>query len=92
MPTANEKYAISADVIWTELGDEVVILNVVKGIYFGLDTIGARIWTLIARGCSSGEVISIIGGEYAVLSEQVERDFAELVGELSREGLVEAGR
>jgi hypothetical protein len=90
--TTHEKYAIPEDVIWTELGDEIVILKLDRGIYFGLETVGARIWTLIARGYNSGEVVTTIGSEYAVLPERVEADFADLVSELSREGLVEAVR
>ena len=33
--------------VWTALGDEVVILKLDSGIYFGLDQVGARIWRLI---------------------------------------------
>ena len=37
---------ILGGVVWTALGDEVMILKLDSGIYFGLDQVGARIWKL----------------------------------------------
>ncbi len=37
------------DVVWTALGDDVVILKLDSGIYLGLDQVRTRIWRLIAH-------------------------------------------
>jgi Coenzyme PQQ synthesis protein D (PqqD) len=84
----NESYTIPDDVIWTDLSDEIVILKLDTGIYFGLDQVGARIWKLIAEGRSRDDVVREICAEYDAPGEQIERDFEELVTELSQEGLV----
>jgi len=40
---------ILGGVVWTALGDDLVILKLDPGIYLGLDRVGARIWRLIAH-------------------------------------------
>jgi hypothetical protein len=81
---------ISDSVVWTDLGDEVVILNLDTGIYFGLEHVGARTWKLIADGRTRQEVLQTIAVEYETSDEQAEQDLEELVGELSQEGLIKA--
>jgi len=81
---------IVEDVVWTELGNEVVILKPETGIYFGLDKVGARIWTLIADGRRREEILQTVATQYDVPRDQVERDFDELITELSNEGLIKA--
>lgn len=36
--------AIPAQVLARRVGEEIVILNLESGVYFGLDPVGARIW------------------------------------------------
>ena len=78
------------DVTWTDLGDEVVILKLDTGIYFGLDRVGTRIWTLIADGRKREEILQTVATQYNASPDQVERDFDELIDELSKEGLLNA--
>ncbi|PYO19380.1 MAG: hypothetical protein DMD85_18645 [Candidatus Rokuibacteriota bacterium] len=37
---------IRKDVVFRELEGEMVLLNLATGVYFGLDPVGTRIWTL----------------------------------------------
>ena len=39
---------IGTDVVFRQLDDEAVLLNLKTGIYFGLNDVGARVWQLIA--------------------------------------------
>jgi|SRR5271170_1658749 len=72
----------------SELAGEAVILNVDRGVYFGLDEIGARIWSLIQEPKTVSEVRDILVEEYDVSSEQCEEDLLALIAKLSDEGLV----
>ncbi|MGA7872478.1 MAG: PqqD family protein [Candidatus Binatus sp.] len=76
------------DVVWTDLDDEVVILKLDTGIYFGLNQVGARIWTLIAAGRRREEILQSLATQYNVSRDQIERDFDELISDLSNEGLI----
>jgi hypothetical protein len=82
---------IPTQVMARQVGEETVILDLVSGSYFGLDTMGTRIWQLIGEGRSLGEVCELLLAEYDAPREQVEKDVLRLLDELSAAGLVNAG-
>lgn len=84
----DEIFEIPPHVHARRIGDEVVILNVESGTYFGLDPVGARAWDLIAEGASLGVVCQTLLDEYEVGQEQLERDIAQLVQDLRNQGLL----
>lgn len=79
---------LPGDVMWTQLGDEVAILNSSTGTYFGLDAVGSRIWCLIAQKLSPEQIVATMLSEYAVDEEQVRRDFDELIEKLAKRALI----
>lgn len=77
--------------VYAELAGELAILNQTTGIYYGLDPVGARIWTLIADGNTVGEIRAIILDEYEVDPPQLEADLIKLLSDLQAKGLIEMG-
>ena len=71
------------------MGGEVVILDLNSGIYYGLDIVGARVWTLIEHAVSVQTVCETIVSEYDVDPETCSRDVLAFVNEMSDIGLVE---
>jgi len=57
---------IRKDVVFRELEGEMVLLNLATGVYFGLDPVGTRIWTLIEAHRSSDEIVETLTAEYEV--------------------------
>jgi hypothetical protein len=50
MKSAGSRHSIvvaTKDQVSSDLGGEVAILDLKAGVYYGLDTVGARIWNLI---------------------------------------------
>jgi hypothetical protein len=80
---------ISDDVVFRELEGEAVLLNLESGIYFGLDVVGTRIWQLIEQYGALTAVVDHIVREFDVDRSEATTDLLELVGELTRRGLVE---
>jgi hypothetical protein len=78
------------DQVSSDLGDEVVILNLTNGVYYGLGPIGARIWDLIQEPKAVNEIQDALLDEYEVDIERCERDLLALLEELVAENLVEA--
>lgn len=76
------------DHICSSLGDEHVILDLSSGTYYGLDEIGARIWTLIGDACSVQQVCDQLAAEYDAQSSVIEQDVLRFLEELEEEGLV----
>ena len=66
----------------------MVLLDMASENYFGLDTIGARIWGLLEFGVSVGEALDTLMQEYEVDRETLENDMTELLEKLAEAGLV----
>ena len=81
---------IPDDVVFRVLGDEAVILNLASGVYFGLDTVGTRMWQLISEHGSTDKVIAAMLDEYAAEEGQLRSDLDKLIEQLSEKGLVQA--
>ena len=86
----DSKFAIPPQVMARMVGDETVILDLQSGTYFGLDPIGARIWTLIGEGKSLAEICDTVLAEYDVARDVLERDVRDLVHDLSKRKLIMA--
>ncbi len=92
------KYAISSgstvvaarDQVSSDLGgEEVGILDLKAGVYYGLDDVGARIWNLLQEPKSVSEIRDVLLEEYDVEADRCERDLLALLQRLADEGLVE---
>lgn len=73
----------------SDLGDEVAILDLDAGMYYGLDEAGARIWELIQEPRMVGDIRDTLVLEYDVEPDRCERDLVDLLQKLVGEGLVE---
>jgi hypothetical protein len=71
------------------VGEETVILDLVSGIYFGLDGVGKRIWEVLADGNSLGQIAAVIAEEYEVDDARAKADVVEFANELLSRGLLE---
>jgi hypothetical protein len=77
------------DQVSCDLAGEAAILNVKSGVYYGLDPVGARIWTLMQEPRAVAEIQNTITGEYDVEPERCARDLMGLLEKLLEEGLIE---
>jgi len=67
-----------------------VLLDLDSGTYFGLDSVGGRVWDLLTGTATIGETIETMLGEYEVDRGVLERDVLRLVNELEEKGLISA--
>jgi hypothetical protein len=73
------------------MGDEVVVLDLGSGTYYGLDDLGARIWTLMEQPVALATIREAIMSEYEVDAETCERDILAFLNKMQVAGLVEVG-
>jgi hypothetical protein len=90
MPVLNGSLVASESVVAAELDDEMVLLNVETGIYFGLDELGARIWRLLAAGADIDEMLDELLAEYDVAPEVLHADLVQFFDLLVQKGLARA--
>jgi len=81
--------AASKEQISCELEGEAAILNLNSGIYFGLDPVGAMVWSLLVQPRRVAEIRDALLEEYDVDAEQCSRDLLQLLGELHARGLIQ---
>ena len=84
----SDRVNIPPEVMARTVGDETVILDLASGTYFGLDPVGARIWELMGKGKTLGEICDQILDEYEVSREMLEDDALRLARELADQGLI----
>jgi hypothetical protein len=83
-----DKVSIPTQVMARQVGEEIVILDLASGTYFGLDPVGARIWQLLSEGRVLAEVCELMLAEYDVSRDEIERDLSELLDSLVEKGLI----
>ena len=83
-----DRVRVPQEVLARQVGGETVMLDLAKGAYFGLDTVGARMWQLLAEGKTLVEVCDAIVEEYEVSRDAVERDLLALLDDLKAHGLI----
>src|SRR5262245_38595723 len=76
------------DVVFRTVGDEVVILSIGSGLFFGLTPPGPRIWELIDQGKTLDEILAVLVAEYDAGEDAMKADLRQLVTELAHRGLV----
>ena len=77
------------DQVSSDVGGEAVILHMQSGIYYGLDPVGARIWSLVQQPKRVADLREAVVDEFDVEPARCETDLIELLQKLLTEGLIE---
>jgi hypothetical protein len=80
------KLTTSDQVLKQRLDDEVILLDLASGRYFGLPDVGARAWDRLVETGDTDAVFATLLAEYAVDEPTLREDLDELW-----RGLIEAG-
>jgi hypothetical protein len=71
------------------LGDEAAILQMRSGVYYGLDPVGARLWSLLDKPRTVEELREALTAEYDVEPARCEADLLALLEKMLAKGLIE---
>jgi hypothetical protein len=71
------------------LGDEAAILNLKNSVYYGMNSVGSRIWTLLREPRKVGDVRDTLVDEYEVDPELCGGEILQLLEKMREEGLIE---
>lgn len=78
----------SRDQVAADLESEVIILGLTDGIYYGVDGVAARIWSMVQRPVRLQEIVRVVHAEFDVDEAICQSDVLAFVDELARRGLV----
>lgn len=85
LPTA---VTIPESVLWQEVGDEVVLLDVSGGEYHGLNDVGSRIWRALEEHQDVNSAYERLCGIYEVDPDLLRKDLDEFIKRLVEMGLL----
>lgn len=77
-------------IIGEAIDDEVMIINLVSGIYYNVTGTGAAAWPLLAAGVPVREIVDKLGETCEVDRETIARDFLVFVNQLLAEAIIRA--
>ena len=81
-------YMRNGDQVTAKVDDEVVMMSMQQGEYYGLDSIGSRIWELFNKPNSVENIIGTLMQEYDVDRNTCEKDVLEFIQKLVDKGLL----
>lgn len=73
----------------SEIGDDLVILSVNRGRYYGTQIVGKRIWALLDNLIDVSDICDILTQEFEVDRPTCEREVIAFLEQLSQEDLIE---
>ncbi len=73
---------VAAGVHAREFGDEIVLVDVRRGVYFSLNAVGNVVWKALAAGASIAAAVDAVLAQFDVDAEVARADTEALVAEL----------
>ena len=77
-------------VLYQELDDEAVLLNMENQQYYGLNDVGARMWKSLMEAGSIAAAGELLGNTYDIEQTVIRADLESLVRDLLSAGLLKA--
>jgi coenzyme PQQ synthesis protein D (PqqD) len=87
--TSNSVVVAAKDQVCSDLAGEAVILSLRTGMYYGLNPVGAKIWTLLATPTRVADIRDSIVQQYDIPVERCEGDVLSVLQHLAAHGLIE---
>lgn len=84
----NTVFARAPDALHAELEGETVMMSVLRGEYFGLNSVGSRVWALLEVPQSLDQLCEALRAEYAVDEAQCRTEVIAFLREMLRLGIV----
>ena len=89
---ANAPIIISDQVVFEQLGDNVVLLDLGSEQYFELNGVGSRIWGLVHEYGDLDQVLQVMTQEYESDEAILRAELVEFVDRLASQGWLRTGQ
>jgi hypothetical protein len=87
--TPATRLVVSQDQVSCDLGGEAAMLHMKSGVYYGLNSVGARIWSLIQEPRTFADLHEVLARQYDVDPARLEADLRTHLAELAEQQLIE---
>lgn len=86
---AISRFRAATHVLACDVAEEAVLLDTQAGLYFGLDPVGACIWSLLAAGHSAAEICDRLEADFDVARDRLEADVDGFIADLAARRLIQ---
>jgi hypothetical protein len=83
-----ERYIQNKEVIQSKIGDEVVMLDVESGFYFGLNSVGSVIWSHLSELITFDELLQKLFSQFEIDMETCRADTAVFLDQLLEKKII----
>ncbi len=91
MSSKNKKFSRNLEIIDSQIDDEVVMMDVEQGTYYGLNNIGSAIWEALEQPKSIDELVDKLTKKYDISAEECEADIMPFIEKMVKaKTLIEA--
>lgn len=84
----DDHVSVNKDVVFRNVDGEMVLLDLERGVYFGLDPVGTRVWEALVEHGRARPVIAALCEEFDVSPDVLASDVAGLLNELLDRDLI----
>jgi len=81
-------FKINSNVIFREIDDRIVLINLENGFYYSLNEIGCMIFKLILDKHDTSEIVERINGNFEIANDTIESDLDSFIRDMEREKIV----
>lgn len=86
--TTNSKIQLDPELLYSKIGDEIVLLTIESGKYFKVDAVGSRIWELIKEPITINALCQQLVEEYDTTTEECATDVISFLEKLLNDKLI----
>ena len=83
-----EKFIQNKAIVQSKIGEEVVMLDMESGFYFGLNSVASVIWGLLANEIGFEELIDQLMAQFEVERSLCETDTKELLDQMLEKNII----
>lgn len=84
----NAKIVQNKEIDASDIDGDKVMMNLEKGMYFSLKSVGSRIWDIIENPTTADEIIKILLNEYDIAEEKCREAVVSFLKGLEVNGLI----
>lgn len=77
------KYSVNKKIVLSVQNEELVLLNMKDGMFYGIDEVGHYIWSFMEKKVELNLIAKFVSEKYSVPEEQTYKDVMEFVNQLS---------
>lgn len=86
--TLNSRVIRSEDFITSTVDNDLVMMSLEKGTYYGLDSIGSHVWEQIAEPITIHDLCQKLTDQFEVEVNQCQADVLAFLSEMQKENMI----